>query len=509
MTNSAVSSSFLEGKKVEYYCVLCDESHSEEQELCPSCSQPLMRLEQENKDYSGQILADVYQLQEKIGNGGMGTVYRAVDTRSNSILAIKVIEPHLAKNMTNAKRFLREAKLTSRLQNPNIVSIYNFGQSGDGMLFIAMELLNGSTLRDIPRFALGQALAVARNIAEALKVAHEAGIVHRDLKPDNVIVNKEQMTGELTVKVLDFGLAKSLEEDENGTITRSGIVLGTPNYISPELAKGEQADGRADLYSLGIMLYEMVTGHLPFTADAPPQVLALQAFAQPAPLPADTPEHVKKLILSLLEKSPEDRPQSADVLIDQIDDLLDELSVRESASIYVGEISTAYQRAESTTVPPDLAPTRRRSLGIAVALVVALACVGLLALGGTKSKKKNVQSPTSEAAAAASDVEVLTQSLFTIETNIPAEVTVDGKKLGKTPVEVVSKPQTIHSVSIEAKGYKLLEESVTTGQGKEQTFSFVLEKNAPAKAIKKSSKKKRSKRKKRKAPKTKAVPWGA
>ncbi|MCP5115239.1 MAG: serine/threonine protein kinase, partial [bacterium] len=223
-----------------------------------------------------------YEITGKLGEGGMGVVYRARDTKLDREVAIKVLPEDLARDRTRMERFRREARLLAQLNHPNIASIYGVEES-DGVFALVMELAEGSTLAD--RLATGplpgdEVIPVAKQIAEALEAAHEKGIIHRDLKPANIKVDPEG-----NVKVLDFGLAKALEDDApsgqpadsptlTAAATKVGVILGTAGYMSPEQARGRPADKRSDIWSFGVVLYEMLTGRQLFAGETVSDSLA-------------------------------------------------------------------------------------------------------------------------------------------------------------------------------------------------------------------------------------------
>ena len=252
-----------------------------------------------------------YRLLEKLGEGGMGVVWKAVDTTLDREVAIKVLPDLLTTEPERLARFEREAKLLASLSHPNIAAVYGLHQ-GQGRHFLAMELVRGEDLGQRARrepFSTPEALEIARQIAEALEAAHEQGIIHRDLKPANVMLTQDGK-----VKVLDFGLAKALEaEPASGslsmspTITRGtemGVILGTAAYMSPEQARGRPADRRADIWSFGVVLFEMLSGRQGFRGDTVTDVLAQVLTSAPDwdALPGDTPATVRTLLRRCLEK---------------------------------------------------------------------------------------------------------------------------------------------------------------------------------------------------------------
>jgi len=271
-----------------------------------------------------------YRLLEPLGRGGMGEIFRAEATRHGRTVALKLLPEALTCDPERIDRFRREARAASALNHPNIVTIYDFGEQ-DGRHYIASELVEGRTLRELVRggpLALPQALDIAAQIAGALAAAHEAGIVHRDIKPENVMLRADGY-----VKVLDFGVAKLISQpepddagDEVGAVTsafdtRAGTVLGTVSYMSPEQARGGPVDARSDLFSLGIVLHEMVTGQAPFGGPTPERVQSAILHDEPTPLAATTSAAspaVRRLLLRALAKDPSQRFASARELLDEI-----------------------------------------------------------------------------------------------------------------------------------------------------------------------------------------------
>jgi non-specific serine/threonine protein kinase len=248
-------------------------------------------------------LLNRYRLDAELGHGGMGVVYRAYDTLLNRTVAVKVLSEASIESGGHV-RLLREARAAAQLNHPNIVSVYDAGEA-DHAPFIVMELVEGQTLYEAPPRALPDTLFIARQICAALEHAHAHGVVHRDLKPENVV-----FTPDGTIKLMDFGLARSATASR---LTSEGAILGTVFYVAPEQAQGREADGRADLYALGVMLYEMTTGSLPFDGD-PLTVLTHHIQSPPAPprtLRPDLPAALEAVILKLLAKNPDDRFASA------------------------------------------------------------------------------------------------------------------------------------------------------------------------------------------------------
>ncbi|MBW8371791.1 MAG: serine/threonine protein kinase [Thiobacillus sp.] len=250
-----------------------------------------------------------YEILDEIGQGAMGTVYRARDPLIERTVAIKTVSlTQLRQEGTDAEaRFLREAQSAGRLSHPNIVTIYDVGEA-DGLAYIAMEHLSGATLRDVMNkgpIPLSLALDTALQMAEALAFAHEHGVIHRDIKPANVVVTGQRGR----VKLTDFGIAHLVNSDH----TQTGQMLGSPRYMSPEQAMGREIDGRSDIFSLGAVLYEMLTGHYAFDGDSLPTIVYRVIHETPVPatsLRPQLPEGLASLLARMLDKNPGARPDA-------------------------------------------------------------------------------------------------------------------------------------------------------------------------------------------------------
>ncbi len=272
------------------------------------------------RDLTGTTLAQ-YRIEASLGEGGMGHVYLAMDTRLGRQVAIKILSPDLAQDPSNLQRFLQEARLASSLSHPNIAYIHEIGQAG-GMHFLAMEYIEGESLTKKIAHAplpIADVVAIGSQIADALDAAHSKGIVHRDIKPSNVII-----TPQGRVKVLDFGLAKLQSprqaQDETQVLSSPGAVIGTVEYMSPEQALGGEVDHRSDLFSLGAVLYEMCTGRVPFAGNTPSETIArllngaLEAMAR---FNYDVPRELDRIVRKCLQRDLGKRYQSArEVAID-------------------------------------------------------------------------------------------------------------------------------------------------------------------------------------------------
>jgi len=256
---------------------------------------------------------DGYDIGEVIGRGGMGVVYRGLHTGLDRPVAVKFLSETLSGDPEFAGRFLREARICAKLDHPGIVRVYDTGTDA-GRPYIVMELLEGETLRQrIKRGPMPEeeALAVARHVLAALANAHALGIVHRDIKPGNVFLCRSG-----AVKVMDFGIARAATE---ARLTGTGAQLGTPEYMSPEQVEGKTADHRSDLYAVGILLYEMLTGDVPFRGDTPIVILHMQVAKPPPQLPSTVSKRVRAGVMKALAKRPEERFASAEEMFHGLD----------------------------------------------------------------------------------------------------------------------------------------------------------------------------------------------
>ncbi|NOZ00651.1 MAG: serine/threonine protein kinase [Deltaproteobacteria bacterium] len=285
---------------------------------CPDDGAPTFMVDKE-ADLIGRDLDGRFDVLELLGVGGMGAVYRARQRSTDRDVALKLLRPDMAGDETAIKRFFREARAASRLTNPHTITIFDFGQTRDGILFIAMELLKGRSLAGLLRETAGPlspdgAVDIIDQVLQSLDEAHAEGILHRDLKPDNIQLVQTR-DGDAFVKVLDFGIAKQLDS-KSTALTATGAVFGTPTYMSPEQAQALDLDARSDLYSVGVILFEMLAGKPPFTADTP-LAIAMKKAREDAPAiyrvnpDVRVPKGLERLVSTLLAKDPEDRPRDA------------------------------------------------------------------------------------------------------------------------------------------------------------------------------------------------------
>ena len=283
-----------------------------------------MVIAQQSEDLLiGQTLDEKYRIEQRLSAGGMGAVYRARHLLMDRPVAIKVLHQRLLADEAARIRFQREARAAVRLQHQNAVNVTDFGETADGYVYLVMELLEGSTLREIlvreAPIETARAISIMLQASAAVAAAHEAGIIHRDLKPSNILVTQHPEVPAV-VKVLDFGVAKlaahTLDDDDAAiTLRQAGALIGTPRYMAPEQYNGDDLTPAADVYSLGVILYEMLTGMAPFTGSTTVEIAAKHVSdlpQTPRNIVAAIPEDVQRVVLHALEKSPEDRPANGD-----------------------------------------------------------------------------------------------------------------------------------------------------------------------------------------------------
>jgi serine/threonine protein kinase len=261
---------------------------------------------------TGSTFAGRYQVIEELGHGGMGKVYKVFDQEVQVKMALKLIRPEVSADKGTIDRFRNELKLARDISHKNICRMYDLGREA-GRYFITMEYVSGEDLKSFIRRArqlvVGTAVLIAKQVCDGLAEAHRAGVVHRDLKPGNIMIDKEG-----NAKIMDFGIARAISVKG---ITGAGVMIGTPEYMSPEQVEGKEIDQRSDIYSSGIILYEMLTGQVPFEGDTPFTIGVKQKSEipkDPRSLNAQIPQDLSRLILKCLEKDKERRYQSADEL---------------------------------------------------------------------------------------------------------------------------------------------------------------------------------------------------
>jgi eukaryotic-like serine/threonine-protein kinase len=332
-----------------------------------------------------RVLAGRYEIEGLLGQGGMARVFRGTDRVLGRTVAIKVLSPQFAGDDQFVTRFRREAQAAAALNHPNIVSVYDTGSQGD-VHFIVMEYVEGRTLRDAIRgdgpLLPQRAGEIGEAVARALASAHEAGLVHRDIKPGNIMLTRD---GE--VKVMDFGIARTSTGD---TLTQTAAILGTASYLSPEQAQGMTVDARSDIYSLGCVLYEMLTGRPPFAGDSPVSIAYKHVKEDPVPpgrLNADVPTSMDAVVMKCMAKNPANRYQTAEELREDLEragrgmpTLATPVLPGDATEVVTGPVG-AGETAVMTGLPPDEeeGPRRRRGWLVALGVLLALALLGVAA----------------------------------------------------------------------------------------------------------------------------------
>jgi serine/threonine protein kinase len=273
-------------------CPQCGTEYELDQRFCPKDGSTLKMQGGGTGDLVGSIVADRYHILKKLGEGGMGTVYLAEHVKMGRKSAVKVMNPGMGEDPDAISRFNREAANASKISHPNVAAVYDFGETSDGLIYLAMEFIEGPSLtkviQDHGALPPERAADITRQAAEALSVAHDMGIVHRDLKPDNIMIARNR-DGSDCVKVVDFGIAKAAN-NEAQKVTKTGMVVGTPEYMSPEQLAGDKLDGRSDLYSLALVAFNMFTGKLPFPAESAQEAMILRLTESPKTLAEMRPE---------------------------------------------------------------------------------------------------------------------------------------------------------------------------------------------------------------------------
>lgn len=323
----------------------------------------------------GVVVDERYRVEEKIGEGGMGVVYLASHAVLQKKLALKVLRGDGSRDPDVVQRFMQEAQAATSIGHANIVDITDFGRLSDGSVYFVMEFLDGISLTDLIKrggaVRVEEAIHLVRQIGSALEAAHARGIVHRDLKPDNIFVIRQGKDARF-VKVLDFGVAKV--GGAASKLTKTGMVFGTPHYMSPEQAAGQSVDQRTDVYALGVIMYEMFSGKVPFDADTFMGILSKHMFDAP-PRPTDAMGAsigpLEAVILRALEKNPDRRYQSMTELLADVETVAEGGSVR--------ALPAPLRGAAAPEVPPEVEPVAAPGKRVAL-LVVALAALALLGL---------------------------------------------------------------------------------------------------------------------------------
>ena len=373
------------GVAVAKVCPQCGSEYETTDRFCPKDGSPL-RPKSGDDPLVGRVIADRYLVLAPLGEGGMGRVYLGEHVKMNRQCAIKVMNPSLVNDTESLQRFAREASNAARILHPNVAAVFDYGEV-DKIVYLVMEYVDGESLSTIlaregalePR----RAIEIGRQIADGLHAAHELGIVHRDLKPDNVIVARTR-SGKEVPKVVDFGIAKALSEAPQDALTRSGLVIGTPEYMSPEQLLGDPVDARADIYSLGCIVYQMLTGSAAFAGDTREQMIRRRLHEAPPhvrDIDPNLPGRLDTLIVHMLARSPDDRLASAAEVRDQMDPAL-ALGGWDPRVITAPQAfrTTPADGVDASTQPTQPIPRQRmatRGIVTGAIMLVALAIAGV------------------------------------------------------------------------------------------------------------------------------------
>jgi serine/threonine-protein kinase len=407
-------------------CPVCSTEYADDVKFCPNDGQTL-RSAAPASDLVGQVVADRYHVIKKLGEGGMGQVYLAEHVKMGRRSAIKVMNPSMVHDPDAVARFNREASNASRITHPNVCAIYDFGETPDGVIYLAMEFIEGEPLTDLLErdgaLPVRRAVGIFAQVANALQAAHDLGIVHRDLKPDNIML--AQKKGGDQVKVVDFVIAKAVGGDESGQkVTKTGLVVGTPEFMSPEQLSGDKLDGRSDLYSLALVFYRMLAGKLPFEATTVQETMIKRLTDEPAKLAASRPDlsfppGLQAVLDSALMRNPMERYQTVTKFADDVESvtgigrsttggvpqtragITDTEGKTQLLDTTAGGLT---QRISATRAAPPSPPSpkKRSMVPIAVGIVAVLAAGGAwVALSG--GEKNNAVS--SDTAAIRSDTQ--------------------------------------------------------------------------------------------------------
>jgi serine/threonine protein kinase len=379
-------------------CPKCHFDNPADTRFCGNCAAPLLpaaeipvsqteTLKTPIKELTtGSTFAGRYQVIEELGKGGMGKVYRVLDKKLKEEVALKLIKPEIASDKETIERFSNELKLARKIGHRNVGRMYELMED-EGTHFITMEYVPGenlkSTIRRIGQLPVGKSIAIAKQICEGLEEAHRLGIVHRDLKPSNIILDAEG-----DARIMDFGIARSLKAKG---ITGEGVIIGTPEYMSPEQVEGKDVDQRSDIYSVGVILYEMVTGRVPFSGDTPLTVAVKQkteAPQDPSKLNAQVPESLCRVILKCLEKAKEKRYQSAEELHSELTRIDEEIPTAERAERAV----PPKKRPKSKEIAAGEGKIRWKKIAIWGGAAVLLALIIYAGLNLFTSRKEVIDS---------------------------------------------------------------------------------------------------------------------
>src|SRR4051812_37228801 len=352
------------------HCAGCQHAYSETALFCPNCGRPKVR-EAAADPLLGELLGERFVVQELLGQGGSGTIYRAEHVTLRRKVAIKVLHNELSRDDLAVERFRREATTVAEIDNEHIVEIHDFGRIADGRLYLAMELLEGETLDHVlareTTLSVERAADVLIQVGEALMEAHAIGYVHRDLRPRNIYLAVRRGKANF-VKLLDFGLAKLVEAEGQAASTSLGMTFGDPRYMSPEQARGDRIDRRADIYQLGCVAYEMLTGAPPFGGNRVFDILTKQVTEIPQPLPTrrpGVPLWMEAAVTKMLAKDPDNRFATTTRMVEAL-----------RRGLENGEVMEADVARRRESIPPASVSRVMQRMGISAPLDAPMPAAG-------------------------------------------------------------------------------------------------------------------------------------
>jgi serine/threonine protein kinase/osmotically-inducible protein OsmY len=428
------------------YCALCDKTYDEDIQVCTADGATLHSDLPRQDALLGQTVKGRYRIVSKLGEGGMGTVYLADQVSIGKKVALKVLQRQFAQDREFLKRFRQEARLAAAISatHRSVATVYDFDQTDDGSLFIAMEYIEGESLNELVRresaLDVKRAVRIGIEVAEGLAAAHKAGVVHRDIKPQNIMVGADG-----SVRVMDFGIARLRDAGAVTRLTRAGVMMGTPEYMAPEQIDAGEITDKTDIYSFGIVLYEMIVGHVPFKGPTPAGVLSRQQREQPLPLRKlrrEVPASVERIVMQALEKNPARRQDDMNAIIAALkvaDSQLQSQGAPKTPVVAPATIfatpRTIFAAAATIFAGPE---TRTRSAPFArrtSTIVVVVAALVVVALGLTISRRSGTTVPPPNTTAQS--------SLPTPEQDVPAPPRVD------TPAPQVAPPSASSQSGVE------------------------------------------------------------
>ena len=470
-------------------CPQCGTEYELDQRFCPKDGSTL-KSQSATADIVGDVIAERYHVLKKLGEGGMGAVYLAEHVKMGRKSAVKIMNPGMVNDADAIQRFNREATNASKITHPNVAAIYDFGETKDGLIYLAMEFIEGDSLTAVIEKAgalpAQRAANIALQTADGLSVAHDMGIVHRDLKPDNIMIAKNR-DGSDCVKVVDFGIAKATE-NTNQKVTKTGLVVGTPEYMSPEQLAGDKLDGRSDIYSLGLVTFNMLTGKLPFPSETVQESMIMRLTDRPRTLvemtgQAHWPQALQDVLDRALARDVNERYQNASQFGRDLMKAVQSMPVgalAEGGTLVLGATSVPATRVASAAgagrtaaiaapkapaaPAPAPAPVPAKSSRmplIAGGGLVLAAVAGFVVFNNmNKEKPATVAAVTDTAGPTSQDTSAAGGASGSIAVPQPAETKTDAKTSGVTPVTsnpVRTSPPPVDARALLAKWKELAE----------------------------------------------------